>query len=445
MNRRHSPLRRALSLLAAAAVAVPVSLLVAAPAQADERDYKLRWSPNAEGVNDAGQVETFAQVISDLKRDIGMVTMADVARTFQPETSCTDGIPAGTATLCFSSSDDYAEEWIPQGLTTYNDGHAGGVSPIFVSWYDGCSAGEQGSDWGRGHQGCQTDPAGTHRAKPKGVQVSIYVAGSGYRNVLLVEPFNNSADNASFHATHMHAGGMALFGRYLYVADTSHGFRVFDTQQILDMSKAGTSPQYPRNMNDYTQLGRHTNVYYSHGYRYLWPVVGEWKLEDGASPGGSGACQGNGTRLKFSYASIDRSTSPARLVAGEYCNNEPTEEDPDARGRVARWRLTNTTNPAAALTDGGWAEDAFHLPVTHVQGAVSRGNTFYFNTSAGQNPGTLHKYQLSGTTMTAAGTRTVAVGPEDLSYDTSLGAAGHRIFSLSEYYGKRAIYYVPAF
>lgn len=442
-GKRHR-LRRALGLLATAALAVPVSVVVATPAQASSPDFDLHWSPMAEGVNKDGYAETFAQVIADLRKEFAMVTFDKVVRDIQPQASCSDGIPDSASTLCFSAGDDVAEEWIPQGVTTYNDAYGGGVSPIFVSWYDGCNAGEIEKDWGRKNQGCQTDPAGTERANPKGARVSIYVAGQKYKNVLLVEPFNNSSNNPSFHATHLHAGGLALYGRYLFVPDTSYGFRVFDTQQIFDLSQDLTPGENNRPWvsGDKTKIGRHNNKYYSAGYRYIWPVVGEWKL-DGKSKGGNAECYGDGNKLKFSYASIDRSTSPARLLAGEYCVNDPPEDKPKQRGRVVRWRLTMTSNPSAVLTDGGEAEGHYYLPVSHVQGAVSRGNTFYFHTSDGQNHGTLHKYQLSGSNLVKVGTRQSAVGPEDLSYDTSLSSP--RIFSVSEYYGKRAIFYMPAF
>jgi hypothetical protein len=66
----------------------------------------------------------------------------------------------------------------------------------------------------------------------KGVQVSTYVPGSSYKNILLVEPFNNSSNDPAFHATHMHAGGMALRA-VLFVADTSWGFRVSTPSRSL--------------------------------------------------------------------------------------------------------------------------------------------------------------------------------------------------------------------
>jgi hypothetical protein len=112
-------------------------------------------------------------------------------------------------------------------------------------------------------------------------------------------------------------------------------------------------------------------------------------------------------------------------------------------GRVARRRLTNTSNPANLLTDGGTAQDAYYLPATHVQGLEARGDTFYLNTSNSQEHGVLHKTQRVGTNLTFIDWKQAAVGTEDLSYDTS--QAPNRIFSLSEYYGRRAIYSMPAF
>ncbi len=437
MIRHHPRLRRALRLLATCVLAVPAALLVAVPAHADAGDYRLTWFDVAEGVAKDGTTRSYAQVISSVSQDIGRVTLNDVTMSSQGASSCTAGMPSGVSTLCWSSADNTAEEWIPQGITTSNEGNGGSASRIFATWYDGCSVGVEGSDWGRNHQGCTTEPAaGSDQAPDKGVRISIYVPGSGYRSVLLVEPFNNSSRNPSYHATHMHAGGIALFGRYLYVADTTHGMRVFDTQQILDLSRS-LNANLPTDYGDKTKVGRHDGVYYSHGYRWVWPAVGEWRL-NGTSDGGF-ACQGNGNLLKFSYLSIDRSTS--RLTAGEYCNNEPTSTSDPARGRVVQWRLgsQSASSPASGLASG-WAERAFHLPVTHVQGAAAVGDTFYFNQSNGTSNGMLYRYQLNGTSFTAAGSRSAATGCEDLSYDTSTG----RLYSQSEYHGMRAIYSVPA-
>jgi hypothetical protein len=72
--------------------------------------------------------------------------------------------------------------------------------------------------------------------------------------------------------------------------------------------------------------------------------------------------------------------------------------------------LTNTSNPANLLTDGGTAEDACYLPVTHLQGVESRGDTFYMNASNSQSPGALHKAPRIGTNLSPVDSKPAAVG-----------------------------------
>lgn len=415
---------RRMSLLAILTVAG--SVLVAGPASAAATDFHLTWYDTAEATGPIAPYGSYQDVIDELvSSDLGTDSLSEITpASGTAELSCRSALPTNATAMCWTSADNWNAEWVPQGITTSGDGNGGAVNKIFVTWYDGCSDGTPGPDT----QGCSDGPTAAEDAD-KGVQVSIYTPGGGYRNVLLVEPFYNSSDNPSFHATHMHAGGVALHGNFLYVADTRQGMRVFDTRQIFDMNETGLARPYVP--GDVTKVGRHSSKWYSHGYRWVWPAVGEWHV-DGTADGTY--CLGEGNALKFSFLSVDRATN--NLVGGEYCP-EPEDGHPSEPGRVARWQLGSTTVASRGLATGwAWDADKIELPRDHVQGVVSRGSTFYVNTSDGQNNGTLWKYDLVGGRLTNERSTQAAVGCEDLSYD----AVGGRVYSLSEYYGRRAIY-----
>lgn len=416
---------RRTSLVAAAVLAMASAVLVAVPASAAPNDdYDLSWFNTAEGTDKYDRPRTYQQVIDSIEAsEIGTVSLGSITPVGGLESSCGAGLPSNVRTWCWRAGDNRNNEWIPQGVTTNNDGNGGAVNKIFVTWYDGCDP----DDNAHGGQGCQDGPSPDEEPE-KGVRVSIYTPGRGYQNVLLVEPFNNSSHNPSFHATHMHAGGVALYGNFLYVADTRYGMRVFDTRQIFDMNQSWTREWV---YYDETKVGRHDNKWYSHGYQYLWPAVGEWRL-DGAADGTK--CLGAGHPLKFSFVSVDRVSNT--LLAGEYC---PTPDATSKPGRVARYKLGSTTTPSQGLSTGE-AWDEVELPRDHVQGVVSQGNTFYVNVSNGDSPGTMWKYDLVGGELVNPRGITTAVGCEDLSFDTSTG----NVYSASEYYGKRAIYSISS-
>ena len=60
--------------------------------------------------------------------------------------------------------------------------------------------------------------------------------------MLLVDPTGTKA-RPNYRAIDSHAGGIAWYGNYLYVAETNRGVRVFDLRNIFDLgvSKNGTT------------------------------------------------------------------------------------------------------------------------------------------------------------------------------------------------------------
>jgi hypothetical protein len=318
-------------------------------------------------------------------------------------------------------------EWMPQGVTTIADARpdegAGGRQPLLVSWYDK-----------------RLDPE-------KGVRVSFLDPGTGrYQHVVLAYPYINSAGNPSYEILDtpqsgehggIHAGGVVWYGDHLYLVDTQRGVRVFDTRRIFDLEAADNG-----DTSDGARIGRHDGTYYGFGYRYVMPQVDAWTNDAGPDNDGDSACEATGAP-KFSYAGLDRSTSPHQLVTGEYCrNDDPT--DVDRNGRVAAWPLDEGTGQPATGADGRWrATSAHRLPQPNIQGAVSHEGVTYLSRSRGEDAnGHLIHATPDGSptgTLQVTETRWAGIGVEDLSYWPSQDA----IWTATEHPGRRAIYSCP--
>lgn len=275
--------------------------------------------------------------------------------------------------------DQIDASWRPQGITTSYDDFGSG-STLFVSWYD--------LGGGQDH----------------GMRVSIISWGAGaqprYRHVLLVEPYRDSAGRYTYGPIRKHAGGIAAYNGYLYVADTFNGLRVFDLSTIL--VARDDRPRW---------VGLHGNGdagdYYSYGYKYVLPQVGAY---DNA-----------GLRLRFSALSVDRTTTPHSLLVSEYAEDGIMAYDDEFRGRpnrsrkpkVVRWPLVP-----------GWSDRTGSLSATEVhevgqkqvQGAASVAGTYYLSVSAGRT----RRGRLMSWKPSAGAARLqsrLSTGPEDLSYD----------------------------
>lgn len=261
--------------------------------------------------------------------------------------------------------------WWPQGITGTADanpqGNLGGHKVLITSWYQ------------------RSSPNSTSSVSSR---ISVIPAESlssvVYRHVLLVQMTGGS----SFTTSPNHAGGVAWVGTYLYAADTSYGLRVYDIRHILRVPKARRG--------------------LSHTYKYILPQVGAYRTVDG-----------NPT---FSFVSVDRTTSPAALLTGEYRNGK-------SGGRLVRWNLAGPTGPLRA----GRAAAAWSAPATNMQGALSVRGTLITASSAGDHANGRLTYGRPGGRVT---TRSWAIGGEDLSF----AAGTNRIYTLTEHPGLRAVF-----
>ena len=319
---------------------------------------------------------TFAQVLADANR-------------VATKTTSVPGSPGGVAyAFRWQSDDDASTAWIPQGITGTADADASGMvdgkSAVLVSFYDKAEGG----------------------ATNEGVRIAFVdttnPSAPRYRFALLVMP-TGTPDVPSFVPVKIHAGGIAWFGDFLYVADTRHGFRVFDLRHILRVATdAGT-------------FGCVGTTCRAATYKYVLPQVGKYEISSECSP-------------IFSFVSLDRKSDPPSLVSGEYCST--TACSGPLAGRVYRWPL----DPATGLlrSKSTFPTEAFLMSHKQVQGAASLGGTFYLSSSAPAG-GAGEIYRVAGS---KSATSRWSDTPEDLMVDHGSGW----LWSLSEAPKERAVF-----
>jgi hypothetical protein len=310
-------------------------------------------------------------------------------------------VPAPAAVWGFrwNREDMRSKRWWPQGISTSADagepeGLVDGRPLIVTSSYahkvDGVSMGARLSFVDL------TDPGAIR-----------------YRHVLLVEPFLRDDGTVDIRPVALHAGGIVWHGGYVHVAGTSRGFSSFRLDDVVrvptgDASRIGVRDGSPGSVDTF-------------GHRYVLPV--RFTYDAHAASGTA--------RMRYSFASIDRSTTPPELVAGEYGRQDMTtrlvryEIDPETS--LLRADDDGTSRPTV-LSDGG---------VSRMQGATVVDGTWFVTTSRGRfrlgslwvgRPGELveHRWQLP-------------VGPEDIAY----WPQRDQLWSLSEYPRFRYVFAVP--
>ncbi|WP_189061681.1 hypothetical protein [Longimycelium tulufanense] len=417
-----------------AAVMAVGGLLVAEPAPARAAppnlgDFQLKPGPHAEDL--PGRALRLDEQLPKL----GVQNILEDANRIATESASSDTCNHGATnslkhhgiSYCFDDADDgwqYPEkvEWYPQGVTTVADAQAdqlwGSKRAILITWYN------------------------KDVEQVKGVRVTFLDPDSlRYRHVLLAYPFTNDSGNATYMSlrttqtaagTSLHAGGIAWYGRYLYVADTAKGIRVFDTRYIFDLAAAENG-----DTKDKTQIGRQQGTFYGHGYRFVMPQVYNWVNTNTRQK-----CTGEGGS-SFSFVGLDRSGID-HLTTGEYCNRGDVGDDPVRWGRVARWPLDGSSG-RPKLTDGLWKADAaYRLPVPNVQGALSYNDKWYISRSRGDRENGLlyvtKKITSTTGTLEIESAHRADIGVEDLSHWPKSDGRPGRIWTVTEHPGKRMIY-----
>jgi hypothetical protein len=404
-------LRTALAALTATLIAVGV-----APAQAQARPQPVRAQPAVaeETVDEAdvGAAATslvasnfrlrasgYSPLIDDLDAALPNVSVPTVvADGNRSATACTASAANRLASFCWNSGDNAVTYWFPQGVTTtadaYGAGTYEGATAILVSWYDN---GTSGLD--------------------RGIRVSFvdYSTPSAptYRHVLLVEPYTRSDGKVSFRPVNLHAGGIFWYGYHLYVAATDTGFRVFDLRHIWQTST-----------NDGNAIGLQADgSYQAYGYKYVLPQALSYTQ----------STLNGYPSLRFSFASLDRTSTPDSVVVGEYGN-------PGDGTRLVRFPIDYTDRMLAESADGYvYGTQAYDVSVTSMQGATAIDGKFYLSTSDGTgNKGDLATFTPGGSVVMH--TDTLPIGPEDVSY----WGGKDQLWSLTEYPDNRSVFAVRA-
>lgn len=274
--------------------------------------------------------------------------------------------------------------WYPQGLTGSYDAVGGhglwgsrsrrpddgedaepsdGRKLLLVSWY--CVNIDPNANFYRG--GLED---------PKGIRVSVVDVTDWddpicYRHVLLVRPFLNNGVldfeevtyiNSRGYKTSYHGGGLAWYGRWLYVAATDR-LLVFDLLAIKEVEGF-----------DDDRCGLHGGTYHARGYRYVCPLVAEYLPEDDGGP------------PYFSSVAVDRSATPHRLLAGKYLDEDDDlddslvtwwELDPSS-GRIVTTATAHLFHSVAIET---WVESvqAIKTYEYYMQGVLSLGDDFWIS------------------------------------------------------------------
>lgn len=333
MNALRRPLLAALTALAALAA---VSLVHTTPAQAatklDESQFVLQRNANT----------ATWQTLIDATDRVSVPTVLDsanrTANRIENGTLLANNFAAG---FTWEQGDNNTEEWWPQGITTSSDAYDNGLYDgrklVLVSWYDKDTAPE------------------------KGIRVSFVDRTDPllpvYRHVLLAEPAT-AGGLASFKAIDGHAGGILLYGNLLYVADTLKGIRVFDLNYIFTATGS-----------DDTKIGRDaTGKYNAYGYKYVLPQKFTYT-------------QTIADQTRFSFISLDRTSTPDSIVAGEY------SEEGDG-SKLVRWGIDYTDRELIATGNKATASFAYQVDIRSMQGATAINGKFYIcrtNGSAGRS------------------------------------------------------------
>jgi hypothetical protein len=342
------------------------------------------------------KASAYSSVIAGLDAALPTVSVAEVVDDANRTASrCTPSASNLLAAFCWDGGDGAVPYWTPQGVTTSADAYDAGTyedrTVVLVSWYyDG--------------------------SPDKGVRISFvnYANPSApvYRHALLVEPYMNGA-NPDFRPVPVHAGGMFWYGYYLYVADTSNGFRVFDMRHIWQVTTGNES-----------LVGRQSNgTYQAFNDKYVVPQALRYTQ----------STEGGYSNVRFSFASLDRSSTPDSVVVGEYGN-------PGTGTRLIRWGIDYTNRMLRTDPDGyARATEAYDVSVASMQGATAIGGKYYLSTSDGSsNKGDLATFARGGSVVMH--TDTLPIGPEDLSYWPAKG----QLWSLTEYAGSRSVFAVRA-
>jgi hypothetical protein len=213
-------------------------------------------------------------------------TLRDRSACDAAETAALPVKPTATRAYCWDHEDATTAQWLPRSVTTSGDAEADGRwgpdRVILAGW-------------------THNDRAPGQPAADRGLARIAFVDADdrtrlAYRWVLLVAP---RAGGKDFTAVRTALSGMVWYRDKLFVTSRD-SLLVFDLHRIL------------RADIDSPAIGRVGGGYAAHGYQYVLPTVGSYRLT-----GGPCSTADDRSVPCFSALSLDRTSTPHSLVAAE--------------------------------------------------------------------------------------------------------------------------------
>jgi hypothetical protein len=237
-----------------------------------------------------------------------------------------------------------------------------------------------------------------------------------YRHVLLVSP-RRLLRFLTVAGVPVHAGGIAVWGDLLYVADTVFGVRLFRLGDVMRVpgSRSGADGDEP-------DRGALPRRFRARGHEYVLPQLMALRV-----PLRSGR-----HRLRYSFLSTGLVEGRPNLVVGEYrrAGGSP---------RLARYALDPGTGLPVADDRGRITPlEIWDGQPDRMQGAAVHGSTWFVTASAGE--GVAGDLYVGAPGAWTRHRRVLPPGPEDLAWSR----AGEELWCVSEWPGRRWVFPVSA-
>lgn len=264
-------------------------------------------------------------------------------------------------------------DWYPQGIAGLRTDQR---HTLIISWY------------------------GKESAAQKGVRLSfVDVKTLKYRHVLLVE----SGGAGKVKPLLLHAGGIAVVGHMIYVADTTRGVRMFDANKIFQVTDTDHKDAFGEGAG---------GKFGAYSYLYVMPQIKRFTTSG----------------RRFSYLATDWTNKEAPvLISGNYKTG--SDKAPDLR-RVHAWNM-NGEDVGSLKWD---THNTFGVEApTLVQGAAVLDDFVFMVTSGGSA-----KLQVGKLQPKNLGIKTYAMphGIEDIYMDPNTNL----MWTLTEHPGARIVF-----
>ncbi len=342
-------------------------------------------------------VEALHEVLSATGGGGGRVEIGPFLEDLNRQARTTWGLGRAVASaIAFDHADAHDPRWWPQGVTTSadasSDERVAGRRLAVVAWY------------AKEHPEDPDDLAGG-----QGVRITFLDLDTRrYRHVLVVVPATVDGE-LTLRPLRVHAGGIVWCGPFLHIAATARGFftcRIEDLMRVPDDLRGAPNA-----------VGLSGGLVATAGYRYVLPVRFAYRAfaQDGEE------------KLRYSFLSLDRESTPPQIVAGEYARGAKTR-------RLARYELDPDTLLLATDEDDEARPLALGQGVAQMQGAViARGQWFITVSQGPWTPGSVYVGSPGSLTRHRFAT---PMGPEDISYWPSTD----RLWSVTEHPGRRWVF-----